>query len=185
MRKLTFDEIKSARPTLEEIEQEGRFPISAVAENIRSLFNVGSIFRTSDAARVEMLYLTGFTGQPPRNEISKTALGAEQSVPWEYHRRSLELIQNLKSKGKTVVVLEHTDSGRDFRMVDYHFPIVLVVGNEVDGVSDEVVRMADLAIEIPMYGIKQSLNVSVAYGIAVYEILHRYLETFQANKLRG
>ncbi|NOY79360.1 MAG: RNA methyltransferase [Calditrichaeota bacterium] len=179
MRKLTFEEIKSARPTLEEIEREGRFPISAVAENIRSLFNVGSIFRTSDAVRVKKLYLTGFTGQPPRNEISKTALGAEQSVPWEYRRNTPELLQRLKSEGQSLVVLEHTDASRDFRRVEYSFPLVLVVGNEVEGVSDEVVGLADLAIEIPMFGVKQSLNVSVAYGIAVYEILHQYLEKFQ------
>jgi len=179
VRKLRFEEIKSARPTLEQLEAEGRFPISVVAENIRSLFNVGSIFRSSDAARVEKLYLTGFTGQPPRNEIAKTALGAEQSVPWEFHKNTPELIRQLKSKGKTIVVLEHTDESRDFRTVDYPFPLVLVIGNEVEGVTEEVIQLADLAIEIPMFGVKQSLNVSVAYGIAVYEILHRYLEKFR------
>ena len=179
MRKLSFEEIKSARPTPEEIEQEGRFPISVVAENIRSLFNVGSIFRTSDAARIEKLYLTGFSGQPPRNEISKTALGADRSVPWEYRKNTPALIRQLKSEGKTLVVLEHTDASRDFRKVTYTFPVVLVIGNEVEGVTDDVVQLADLAVEIPMFGIKQSLNVAVAYGITVYEILHKYLEKFR------
>ncbi len=179
MRKLNFEEIKSARPTPEKIEQDGRFPIFVIAENIRSLFNVGSIFRTSDAARIEKLYLTGFTGRPPRNEISKTALGADQSVPWVYAPSASTVASELKKQGVKIVVLEHTDASRDFKGAQFEFPLALVLGNEVDGVSEEVVAQADLAVEIPMFGVKQSLNVSVAYGVAVYEILHRYLETFR------
>ncbi len=175
MRKLRFEEIKSTRPSLEQIEREGRFPIWVIAENIRSLFNVGSIFRTSDAARVRKLLLTGFTGRPPRNEISKTALGAEHSVPWAYAPRTVDVVEELKETGVKIVVLEHTDDSRDFKAVSYNFPLALVLGNEVDGVSDEVIAMADQAIEIPMFGVKQSLNVSVAYGIAVYEILGQFL----------
>ncbi|GBD93186.1 tRNA (guanosine(18)-2'-O)-methyltransferase [bacterium BMS3Abin05] len=175
MRKLHFEEIKASRPSVEEIEREGRFPVSVVAENIRSLFNVGSIFRTSDGARIERLYLTGFTGQPPRNEIAKTALGAEQSVPWEHHRNTRELLRKLKAEGRQIVVLEHTDQSRNFKSIPFDFPLVLVIGNEVEGVTEEAVQIADQAIEIPMFGIKQSLNVSVAYGIAVYEIILQYL----------
>ncbi len=175
MRKLRFEEIKAARPTLEDIEKEGRFPICAVAENIRSLFNVGSIFRTSDAARIDRLFLTGFTGRPPRNEIAKTALGAEQSVPWTYASKTPALLSSLKKQGHQIVVLEHTTASQNFKEVSYQFPLTLVVGNEVDGVSEEAIELADLAIEIPMFGMKQSLNVSVAYGIAIYEILAQFL----------
>ncbi len=179
MRKLRFEEIKRTRPTLEEIEKEGRFPISVVAENIRSLFNVGSIFRTCDAARIERLYLAGFTGRPPRNEISKTALGAEQSVPWTAVSDVCELLTSLKQRGHQIVALEHTDASVDFRQANYRFPLTLVVGNEVEGVSEEAIALADLAVEIPMFGVKQSLNVSVATGIALFEILSRFLQNFQ------
>lgn len=183
MRKLQFEEIKSARPTPEQIEREGRFPIFVIAENIRSLFNVGSIFRTSDAARIEKLILTGFTGRPPRNEISKTALGADQSVPWAYAPSAANVITDFKKQGVKIVTLEHTDVSHDFKKVRFEFPLALVLGNEVNGVSEEVISLTDLAIEIPMFGVKQSLNVSVAYGIAVYEILYQFLNPGMGHEM--
>ncbi len=146
-------------------------------DNVRSLYNVGSIFRTSDAAGVEKIYLCGITGKPPRAEIHKAALGAEKSVPWEYFENPAGIVQQLKRDGFKIVVLEHTDQPRLYHEVNYEFPICLVVGHEITGVSDEVVALADLAIEIPMFGIKQSLNVAVAYGIAVYEIIKQTLPT--------
>jgi 23S rRNA (guanosine2251-2'-O)-methyltransferase len=141
-------------------------------DNIRSLYNVGSIFRTSDGALLQKLYLSGYTPAPPRKEIEKTALGSTESVPWEYVANPLDAISGLKSSGVKICVLEQTT-----RSIPYHnvqateFPLCLVVGNELTGVSPEVIAAADMAVEIPMYGTKQSLNVAVAYGIALYGLL--------------
>jgi|Deesub1362B_J571_1020462.scaffolds.fasta_scaffold09845_2 tRNA G18 (ribose-2'-O)-methylase SpoU len=177
MRKRTFHEIFLQRPDVETIEREGRFPIYVVAENIRSLYNVGSIFRTSDGARIQKLFLCGYTGFPPRNEISKTALGAEKTVPWEYHRSAREVILRLKDEGIPVILLEQTDRSHHYARFRYPFPLCLVIGNEVEGISDDVVELADAAVEIPMFGIKHSLNVAVAYGVVLFEILRQYLES--------
>ena len=174
MRKLSYEEIFSHRYDFEAIEREGRFPIYVVAENIRSLNNVGSIFRTSDAARISKLFLAGFSGQPPRNEISKTALGADKTVPWEYYRRGAGIVGKLRNEGIPIFVMEHTDKSVAYYDVIYPFPVCLVVGNEVEGISEEVVQLADAAIEIPMYGIKHSLNVGVAYGTVLFHMLNQF-----------
>ncbi len=172
MRKLSHSEIKSQRKDLTNISQYKRNPIRVIAESIRSIYNVGAIFRSSDGAFIDKLYLTGYTPHPPRKEIEKVALGATLSVPWEYHKETLPLIEKIKSEGYKICVLELTDSSRkiwDAKKSD--FPVCLVLGNEITGVSSEVINSADAAFDIPMLGIKQSLNVSVAYGIAVYELL--------------
>ncbi|NUN69815.1 MAG: RNA methyltransferase [Bacteroidetes bacterium] len=172
MQKLTHDEIAKNRRKLEEFETLPRNPIYALADNIRSLYNVGSIFRSSDGALVQTLYLTGFTPHPPRKEIEKTALGATNTVPWEYHRDPMTAVTKLKQQGVKICVLELTD-----RSVPYYelrpqdFPLCLVFGNELTGVSPEIIAAADMAIDIPMYGNKQSLNVAVAYGIVLYDCL--------------
>lgn len=171
MRKLSYEEIFSKRPDAETIEKEGRFPLYVIAENIRSLYNVGSIFRICDTGRVEGLFLCGYTGKPPRNEISKTALGAEKSVPWEYHRNTVEAVQKIKAQHIPVVLLEHTDESVSYTEFYYPSPLCLVVGNEVEGVSDEVVALADAAIEIPMHGIKQSLNVAIAFAVVLFHVI--------------
>ena len=175
MRKLSYEEIFRMRPSLQEIEREGRFPVTVVAENIRSLYNVGSLFRTSDAARIEKLYLAGFTGTPPRNEISKTALGAERTVPWEHRRDTRALLEELKGRGLPIVVVEQTDQSVPYFEFAFPRPVCLVLGNEVEGVSETAVELADAAVEIPMYGVKHSLNVGVAYGIIVFEVLFQWL----------
>lgn len=171
MKKIAYLDLINASLSREEVKQRCRRPVRVVLDNVRSLYNVGSIFRTSDAAGVEKIYLCGITGKPPRAEIHKTALGAENSVPWEYYNKSVEIIQTLKIEGHHIVILEHTDQPQLFHQVNYEFPLCLVVGHEITGVSDEVIELADMAIEIPMFGIKQSLNVAVAYGIAIYEIV--------------
>lgn len=172
MRKLTHAEISSKRKKLEEIPLIARNPIYAVCDNIRSLFNVGAIFRTSDGALIEKLYLTGYTPFPPRKEIDKVALGATETVPWEYRNSALEAVKEIKSKGVRIAVLEITDKGRSVWDVDKsEFPMCIVAGNEITGVSSEVIEIADTSLEIPMLGMKQSLNVSVAYSIAIYEML--------------
>ncbi len=174
MRKLSYEEIFAQRYDLGAIEREGRFPIHVVAENIRSLNNVGSIFRTSDAARISGLYLTGFSGRPPRNEISKTALGAEKTVPWKYYNDTTEIVEKLMRESIPICIMEHTDESVTYCSANYPFPVCLVIGNEVEGITEEVVQLADMAIEIPMYGIKHSLNVGVAYGTVLFHMLNRF-----------
>ena len=172
--KLTYEEIKSQRSTLEELKDKTRFPIYVVLENIRSMYNVGAAFRTSDAARIQELILCGYTAIPPRKEIDKTALGATETVPWRHFPKAVDAVKWLKEQRSTVAALEHCQESKDLMTMDCHFPIALVVGNEVDGVSEEVVAACDFACEIPMYGMKQSLNAAVAYGIAVFQLIEKF-----------
>lgn len=170
MRKLTHEEIAQKRRALEELADIKRHPIYVLLDNVRSLYNVGAIFRTSDGALIEKLFLCGFTPHPPRKEIDKTALNATASVPWEYHKNPLDVIRKLKTSGVKIVVLEHTDTSVPYyELQKMDFPLCLIIGNEIVGVSKEVVKQADAAIEIPMFGIKQSLNLAVAYGVVVFE----------------
>jgi len=161
---------------LDELKIMERLPIYALVENIRSMHNVGSIFRTSDGVRLKKLFLSGFTARPPRKEIDKTALGSTDSVPWEYMNDPLPKIKALKEQGVQIIVVEHTSASISYSEANFRFPLCLIMGNEVDGVSEEVISLADQAVDIPMYGIKQSLNVSVAYGIVLYHILNRYAD---------
>lgn len=171
MRKLTHDEISLNRASLDNLSKVRKLPVYVVLHNIRSNYNVGSIFRSSDGAMIEKLFLCGYTPHPPRKEILKTALGATESVNWEYTKNTLDVIKQIKSLGLKIVALELTDRSipyYDFNKID--FPICLVVGNEISGVSQEILDHCDYAIEIPQYGIKQSLNVAVAYGIAIFKL---------------
>lgn len=171
MRKLTHDEIAQKRLKLEQITDDARIPVTVLVDNVRSLYNVGSIFRTSDGAMIQKLVLTGFTPHPPRKEIEKTALGATNSVKWEYVKSTLHAIQQLKEQGWNICCLELTDKSIPYYDVQpTDFPLCLIIGNEIVGVSAEIVKRCDMAIEIPMFGMKQSLNVAVAYGIAVFEL---------------
>ncbi len=177
MRKLTHDEISKNRAKIEEIDTVHRNPIYALADNIRSLYNVGSIFRSSDGAMLNKLYLTGYTPYPPRKEIDKTALGATKTVPWIYYADPMDAIAELKEKKVKICILELTDKSMPYYDVQItDFPLCFVVGNEISGVSKNIIDQADMGIEIPMFGHKQSLNVAVAYGIVLYDllrILHR------------
>lgn len=171
MRKLTHAEIAAKRASLESIGNAERLPVSVVVDNVRSLYNVGSIFRTSDGVLIDRLILTGFTPTPPRKEIDKTALGATQSVPWEYRKEPAEAIRLLKKDGYKACCLEITDTVIPYYSVrPADFPLCLVIGNEISGVSKDALSECDLALEIPQFGIKQSLNVAVAYGIAIFEL---------------
>jgi tRNA G18 (ribose-2'-O)-methylase SpoU len=172
LRKLTHDEIASRRLSKGNIHETPRIPIIGMLDNIRSMYNVGSIFRTSDGAFIRELYLTGYTPRPPRREISKTALGATDTVPWSYFADPLEAIAAARSSGARICVLEHTTKSVPYHTLDKSdFPLCLVVGNELTGISPAIVAAADLAIEIPMFGTKQSLNAAVAYGIAVFDLV--------------
>jgi len=149
------------------------FQFVAVLDNIRSLHNVGAIFRTADAAGVNKLYLCGMTGAPPRHEIRKAALGAEETVPWEYFSQTSETLVKLKSAGYFLLALESAPASMDYRRVTYQFPLALVIGHEFNGVAPETLQQCDAVISLPMRGKKDSLNVAVAFGIAAYEIASR------------
>lgn len=173
MRKLKHDEIPRRDPSATESLQ--RHPVSVVVNDVRSIHNVGSLFRTSDAAFIEKIYVTGISGTPDNKALHKTALGAQDTVPWAYHARAVDVVRTLKSDGYAIGVLEITDRPTytsQIRAAD--FPLCMVVGNELYGVDDDIVAEADLALEIPQFGSKQSLNVSVAYGIAVFDIVRAY-----------
>ena len=142
-----------------------------ICQNIRSLFNVGAIFRTADSFGVDKIYLTGITGRPPRKEISKVALGAEEFVPWEYHRQATRLIKQLKKDGVTIVALEQVKSKSvDLNLWKPKFPLALILGYEPKGLPKAILKLADEIVEIPMYGKKESLNVGVAFGVAANRI---------------
>lgn len=144
--------------------------IVVVLDNIRSLHNVGAIFRTCDGAGIKKVYLTGMTGTPPRQQITKTAIGAEETIDWEYRKSPLRLVKHLKNKGYNIVALEKTKKSHLFNRTKYKFPLCLVIGHEINGVKDEILKKSDKIIHIPMKGEKESLNVATAFGIAIYEI---------------
>tara|TARA_Y100001960_G_C14446783_1_gene715336 strand:- start:153 stop:701 length:549 start_codon:yes stop_codon:yes gene_type:complete len=173
--KRTNDELKADRPTLEEVNNIPKLPISILVENVRSVHNVGSIFRSADGFGAEKIYLTGYTAYPPRADLSKTALGAENSVLWEHYENPLEAAMNIKKQGVTLVLLEQTVDSKCIFDINWKFPLCFIVGNEVSGVSEELSSLADIHAEIPMRGLKQSLNVSVSTGVAGYEFSRIYV----------
>ena len=144
--------------------------IYLIVENVRSLFNVGSFFRCADVFGVTKIYLCGYTGYPPRQEISKVALGAEDWINWEYKKQTLGLIKKLKKTGVTILALETVKSAISLPEFKPKYPLALVVGNEVEGISAVVLKEADAVVKIPMVGRKESLNVSVAAGVALYAL---------------
>ena len=173
MRKLQHEEIP--RLSTQDLHRTTRHPVTVLVDNVRSLYNVGAIFRTSDAARVEQVILTGITGTPNNRGLHKTALGAQDTVPWSYENDGITAARALKRNGYTVAALEITTKP----MLTTHvalemFPLCLIVGNELSGISDDLLALADYALEIPLFGAKQSLNVAVAYGIAIFDIVRGY-----------
>jgi len=170
MRKLSHEELVARQKTRS--QAASRLPFCAVLNDIRSLYNVGSIFRTADGAGLEKLWLCGITGHPPDTQITKTALGAEKEVPWEYRRDVLALLKELKAKGYRIVFLEQLAESIPYQDYAPEGPVCLVLGNEITGVSDELVALCDETIEIEMVGLKSSLNVSVAFGIVAYHLRH-------------
>ena len=175
MKKLSLDELN--RISVNEFKAKDKLPIVLVLDNIRSLNNVGSAFRTSDAFALEKIYLCGITGKPPHRDIQKTALGATESVSWEHHSNITECLNSLKSDDYTIVAIEQTDSSvtlEDFS-IDKEKKYAFIVGNEVKGVSDEALPFCDFSLEIPQFGTKHSLNVSVSTGIVLWEFVRQYL----------
>lgn len=177
MKKLTHDEISSKRVKIDKIEQAKKMPVSVLLNSIRSCYNVGSVFRTSDGAMIDKLYLCGYTPTPEKKEVLKTALGSQESVSWEYHQDALELVKKLKAEGVKIAALELTEKSRNYsELFKTDFPLCLIIGNEITGVGQELLDECDFTLEIPQYGIKQSLNVSVAYGISIFE-LRKFFES--------
>jgi tRNA G18 (ribose-2'-O)-methylase SpoU len=173
MKKLKLEAL--GRISVEQFKDAEKLPVCIVLDNIRSLHNVGSVFRMADAFRLQKLYLTGITGTPPHREIHKTALGATESVDWEYAEKPDELIRKLKADGFTIIVVEQTDAS--IALQTFHpeagQKICLVFGNEINGVSENVIALADVALEIPQSGTKHSLNVSVCVGIVAWEVVRK------------
>ncbi len=174
MRKLIHEEILTHRLTVEEAHASRRHPVAAVLEDVRSLYNVGSCFRTADAMLLSKLILTGYTPTPPRKEISKTALGATESVPWLAIPDPVEAVAALQEEGYLVYALEITDRSVEIdRLGTIDAPVAFVAGNEIAGVGERTLARCDGALEIPMFGVKHSLNVAVAFGIAAWELVRR------------
>lgn len=169
MRKLRTIEMR--RLTIDEFKQSEKLPLTVVLDDVRSLHNVGAVFRTCDAFRVERVCLCGITATPPNAEIHKTALGGEDSVDWTYHPTAAEAVRSLHDAGYVVASVEQAEGSAmlDRLTLDPSRRYAVVLGNEVKGVSQEVVDLSDMCIEIPQFGTKHSLNVSVAGGIIIWE----------------
>ncbi|HQZ26295.1 MAG TPA: RNA methyltransferase [Flavobacterium sp.] len=173
MRKLENSELD--RKSIADFKQSEKTPIIIVLDDIRSLHNIGSVFRTADAFLVEKIYLCGITATPPNKEIHKTALGATETVAWEHYKDVLDVIQNLKDEKVTVLAIEQVESAiflQDFK-IEKDKKYALVFGNEVFGVSQKAVELCDGCIEIPQLGTKHSLNISVSAGIVVWDLFQK------------
>ena len=173
--KRTNDELKADRPTIDEIKLIKKTPIYIMLENIRSVHNVGSIFRSADGFGVSKIYLTGYTAYPPRGDLSKTALGADKVVPWEHFESPLDAVRNLKKNNIHPVVVEQTVNSKCVYDYEFNFPTCIIMGNEVTGVSEEILGYVSDHVEITMKGVKQSFNVSVAAGIVCFEMMRQHL----------
>lgn len=175
MRKLSMDDLN--RKTTEEFKKANKLPVILVLDNVRSMNNIGSVFRTADAFLLEAIYLCGVTAQPPHREIQKTALGATETVNWKHFETTIGAVNHLKNQGYKIYAVEQADQSI---MLDKFTPapgkIALVFGNEVSGVDQAVIDNCDACIEIPQYGTKHSLNISVSAGIVVWEVAKIFLK---------
>lgn len=175
MEKLTIQEMN--RLTVDDFKQATKIPLVVVLDNVRSLHNIGSVFRTADAFRLQSIYLCGMCATPPNNEIHKTALGAELTVAWTYYKETLDAVADLQAQGYKVLAIEQAKGStmlQDVRLLPNE-KYAIVLGHEVFGVQQAVVDKADGCIEIPQYGTKHSLNVSVTAGIVMYELATQLL----------
>lgn len=173
MKKLSLQQLN--RLNTEAFKEQDKTPIIIVLDNIRSGMNVGSVFRTSDAFALEKIYLCGITAQPPHREILKTAIGATESMEWAYAESTVDLIRELKEKNIRIVAVEQADQSTslsDFSIKDDR-PIALIFGNEVKGVSDEVMQEIEECIEVPQFGTKHSLNIAVCAGVVIWEVFKK------------
>jgi tRNA G18 (ribose-2'-O)-methylase SpoU len=174
MRKLKNSELN--RLNVEEFKQTAKIPLIVILDNIRSLNNIGSVFRTSDAFLIEKIYLCGITAKPPHKEIHKTALGATESVDWEYVEHTLNLVKRLQEENTIVVSIEQVENStmlQDF-VIASNKKYAVIFGNEVKGIQQEVVSASDYCVEIPQLGTKHSLNISVSAGVVLWDLFKKY-----------
>ena len=157
-------------------------PVSVVLDNVRSLYNVGAFFRTADAAGVRKLYLCGINGRPPRKEIAKTALGAEQTVAWEHCAEAREVVEALRERQSHIAAIETSVHAVDLFDWQPRFPVCVLFGNEVDGLRPDLAALADTHVRIPMMGAKHSLNVATAGGVVIYELLRKYRRLVETSQ---
>lgn len=178
MRKLRTIEMQ--RLSVDEFHEAKKLPLTVVLDDVRSLYNVGSVFRSSDAFRVEAVYLCGITATPPHPEIHKTALGGEDSVAWRYFNTATEAVQSLHDEGVTVYSIEQVEGSTKLQnlQLDTDKRYAVVLGNEVKGVHQEVVDMSDGCLEIPQFGTKHSLNVSVTAGMVIWEVAKQFINKY-------
>ncbi|HET9056805.1 MAG TPA: RNA methyltransferase [Chitinophagaceae bacterium] len=171
MQKLSMNELN--RKSVSEFKQSDKFPIIVVLDNIRSMHNVGSVFRTADAFLLQAIYLCGYTPQPPHRDINKTALGATETVEWRYFPKTIDAVKKLKEEGYQVFAVEQVKNSVKLGQPFFNGvnKIALIFGNEVSGVEEDVIKQCDACIEIPQLGMKHSLNISVAAGIVLWEFL--------------
>jgi tRNA G18 (ribose-2'-O)-methylase SpoU len=175
MKKLKNSELN--RLSVGEYKESKKLPIIVVLDNIRSLNNIGSVFRTSDAFLIEAVYLCGITATPPNKEIHKTALGAQDSVDWKYFGETLDAINQLKSDGYKIISIEQVDESislQDFKIINDE-KYAVIFGHEVKGIADKIVELSDFCIEIPQFGTKHSFNISVSVGIVLWEFTKKCL----------
>ncbi|MEI6886672.1 MAG: RNA methyltransferase [bacterium] len=151
-----------------------KYPIYVLLDNIRSTFNVGSIFRTSDASGISKIFICGITAYPPNPKLQKTALGSLESVEWEYSKDTIEKVKELKQQGYIIYSVELDPNAIEYDKVEYPEKTVLVMGNEINGVDKEILKISDKIVQIPMNGIKESLNVATSFGIVAYESTKKY-----------
>jgi tRNA G18 (ribose-2'-O)-methylase SpoU len=177
VRKLSMEELNRISP--QEFRNSEKIPVSVVLDNVRSMNNVGSVFRTSDAFRIEKIFLCGITATPPHKEIRKTALGATESVSWEYLDDSLKVVKRLKSDHYHICAIEQTDNSIPLNTFPYDGSekLALVFGHEVRGVDQAVLDLCETVIEIPQYGTKHSLNISVSAGIVLWELAGKIMKS--------
>lgn len=176
MRKLAMDELN--RKTVDEFREAPKNKVVIVLENVRSMQNVGSVFRTADAFLIEAIYLTGYTPQPPHRDIQKTALGATDTVRWIYFETVAEAVHSLRSEGYCIYGVEQVEGSKMLHelKMEYSTPIALIFGNEAQGVESDTLLLCDQCIEIPQAGMKHSLNISVAAGIVMWEFTRNRLK---------
>ena len=171
MRKLSMEELE--RKSVDDFRAAEKIPLVVVLDNVRSMHNVGSVFRTSDGFLIEGIYLCGYTPQPPHRDINKTALGATETVSWSYFNNTMEAVHSLREKGFRILAVEQAEYSISLEKLgwDGKSPLALVFGNEVEGVAQEVIDQCDGCLEIPQWGMKHSLNISVAAGIVLWEMV--------------
>ncbi|MGK2860723.1 MAG: RNA methyltransferase [Chitinophagaceae bacterium] len=175
MRKLSMEEL--SRKSVEEFKESPKTPVIAVLENVRSAYNVGSVFRTADAFLIDAIYIIGYTAKPPHKEIKKTALGAEETVAWKHFSSAQEAIKALKQDGYKVFAVEQVEKSISLEKFDHTEKVAVIFGNEVTGVEQSTIALCDGCIEIPQIGMKHSLNIATAAGVVLWELVRKRIVT--------